>query len=37
MPKERRQRFLGGMASVVAGLVLAALLYTDILAFDLGW
>ena len=30
-------RFLGGTASVIAGLVLAALLYTDILAFDLGW
>ena len=30
-------RFLGGMASVVAGLVLAVLLYTDIFTFDLGW
>ncbi|MDP6199762.1 MAG: hypothetical protein QF531_03240 [Candidatus Poseidonia sp.] len=30
-------RFLGGAASVVAGLLLAVLLYTDILVFDLGW
>lgn len=35
--KGKAARFLGGVASILGALVLAALLVTDTIAFGLGW